>query len=108
MLRTLFTLLKFAFYALLVVIGVTFAVQNRSKVDVSLFPLPYVFEAPLFLIAIFTFALGSLLGWSIAHRGGREHRRGHREAGKRVAALENELSARRSEQVHKPAILPPK
>lgn len=90
-------ILSFCFYAILIILGVTFAVSNRSRIDLNFFP--FVLSVPLFLFAIVVFALGSLLGWSIARVGHFGKHRAHKEANKRIAALENELAAHRSEQL---------
>ncbi len=104
MLRTIGKILKFCFYAALVALAVTFAVSNRTHIDLIFFPLPYVVSMPIFLFAIVVFTLGILLGWSVARVAGMKRGREHRQVSKRVAALENEIGALRSEQMAKPAL----
>lgn len=97
-------ILTFFFYAIIIFIGVTFAVSNRGRVDLTFFPVPYIASVPVFLFAIVVFALGCFLGWGIAHMGTFKRHLQHRETNKRMAALENELTALRSEQMlRKPA-----
>jgi len=98
-LRALAKFFKTAFYSLLILLGVIFAVGNRGRIDLTFFPLPYTLSMPLFLFAFIVFAAGALLGWMITHVGTVQYRRGHKQSTKRVAALENELGAVRSEQM---------
>ena len=41
---------------------VVFAVANRANVAVSLFPLPYAADMPLFLFGLLCVALGAIIG----------------------------------------------
>jgi len=100
-------LFKFFLYFTLIVLGVIFAVSNRSRVSLTFFPLPFNVEMPLFLFAIVVLTLGIWLGWMIAHWGGFRYRRARKNADKRVAALENELGGLRARPLVKPASLPP-
>jgi putative membrane protein len=67
-----------------------FAVSNRAGVSLSLWPLPFLVEAPLYLIALggalLGFLAGELAAWLAASRQRRELRR-------HIAALEAELRA---------------
>ncbi len=101
MLRALVKILRFTFYALLIIIGITFAVSNRAKITLTLFPLPYELSLPTFLFAILIFVLGIILGWSLSHVKFFKHSLIHRKTNARVAAVENELAALRSEQLLK-------
>ncbi len=70
-----------------------FAVSNRTGVVLSLWPLPFLVEAPLYLIALggalLGFLAGELAAWIAASRRRRELRRQRRQ----IAALEAELRA---------------
>ena len=70
-----------------------FAVSNRAGVALSLWPLPFLVEAPLYLIALggalLGFVAGELAAWVAASRRRRELRRQRRH----IAALEAELRA---------------
>jgi uncharacterized integral membrane protein len=103
--QSLAKLIKFCVAASLVIAGVTLAVQNRGSIDLNFYPLPYVITMPLFLFAIIMLVTGILLGWVVTHFKTFHIRRAHKAAGKRVAALENELTALRSEQLIRPAAL---
>jgi hypothetical protein len=105
--RTTTRILKICFYGLIILIGVTFAVSNRGKVDLTFYPMPYALTLPLFLFTIFVFSLGLGLGWLLARLKAGSSRRAHKEASKRVAALENELSTLRTEQMIRPAMALP-
>ncbi|MBP7670527.1 MAG: LapA family protein [Ferrovibrio sp.] len=56
--------------ALLLLVLVIFAVANRQGVAVSLDPLPFAVELPLYLLVFITFIIGLLLG-AFAHWLGR-------------------------------------
>lgn len=94
---------KFTLYALIVFIGVVFAVSNRNPVDLTFYPLPYILSMPLFLFAIIILVLGLLIGWYIARIGFMGQKRTHKATAKRVAALENEINTLRTEQLIRPA-----
>jgi uncharacterized membrane protein YciS (DUF1049 family) len=108
MFQTVKKVFKLCIYAIVILLGVTFAVGNRARVDVSFFPLPYAASVPLFLFAIIIFALGILLGWLIARYGSLKSHLSHKKANNRIAALENELAALRSQQLIKSPSLPPR
>jgi uncharacterized integral membrane protein len=98
--------LKLCFYVLLVLIGVTFAVSNRTRIDLTFYPLPYSFSVPLFLFAVIVFILGMVVGGGFAHLAAYRRNKGNRHASKRVTALEDEVTALRSEKLIRPAALP--
>jgi putative membrane protein len=86
--------LLFWFFAVLVAAVVAlFAVSNRAGVALSLWPLPFLVDAPLYLIArggaLLGFLAGELAAWIAASRRRRELRRQRRH----IAALEAELRA---------------
>jgi uncharacterized membrane protein YciS (DUF1049 family) len=111
MLRTIGKIIKLTFYALVILAGVTFAVSNRGKVDLTFFPLPYVLSMQLWLFTVIIFTLGLAMGWFISRFHVLGHWRAHKQAAKRVVALENELGAMHAERsiIHPAAAaLPPK
>ena len=75
---------------------IAFAIANRGPVEVSLDPLPYVFGAPLYLVAMgglaIGFAAGAVAAWLAAHSA----RRGLRLGRARIASLEGEISRLRA------------
>ena len=92
-------IIKTVFSVAIIIIAVVFAVSNRGKVDITIFPLPYAISVPLFLFAIIMFAVGLLTGWLISKFSLLKYRKASKESGKRVEALQNEISALRSEQL---------
>jgi uncharacterized integral membrane protein len=108
MFRTAAKIIKACFYSAIILIGVTFAVSNRGKVDLTFYPLPYVLSLPLFLFTILIFLLGAVCGWMHAGLKASMHRRAHKKTARRVEALENELGALRSEQITSPAMALPR
>lgn len=62
--------------ALLLIILIVFAVANRQAISVSLEPLPFLLELPLYLLVFLVFFVGLVLGvivgrwnaWSAARR----------------------------------------
>ncbi len=103
MIRATAKIIRVCFYSAIILMGVTFAVSNRGSIDLTFYPIPYVLTMPLFLFAILLFSLGIGLGWIIARFGIIGHRRAHKQATKRVVALENELGALRTERLVQPA-----
>lgn len=75
--------------------AVLFAVANRENVTVSLFPLPFEMEMPLFLLTLLSMIAGVLLA-SVAIVFERLRQRRHiKRQRARIEALENELKAYR-------------
>lgn len=68
--------LRVLFAALLLIILVVFAVSNRQGVAVSLEPLPFILDLPLYLLVFLVFLVGLVAGavlgrlnaWSAARR----------------------------------------
>jgi uncharacterized integral membrane protein len=60
--RAVLRFLQWFVFLVVAFIVVTFVVQNRQEVEVSLWPLPFVKPAPLFAIIIACVLLGFLLG----------------------------------------------
>lgn len=94
-------MLKFCLYAILIILGIVFSVENHTEINLTFFPLPYALSIPIFLFAIVVFLTGAFLGWSVARLKGIKYIRHGKAASKRVHALENELSAIRSEKLIK-------
>ena len=94
--RAILRLLQWVIFLLVAVIVVTFVVQNRQEIEVSLWPLPFTKPAPLFAIIIacvlFGFLLGALSAWL---SGGGARKRA------RVLARENDEKARQISQLHR-------
>jgi uncharacterized integral membrane protein len=81
------------FVLVLAAILAVFAASNRESVSLAFWPLPFLFELPLYVLVfgalVVGFVLGELTGWLAGRRWRREVRR----CGRRIAALERELSA---------------
>jgi lipopolysaccharide assembly protein A len=84
----------FLIVALLVIL---FAVSNRQTVSVGLWPLPFLADVALYLLCFLTLLIGFLLGVWAGWTSGRHGRRELRNCRRRVAALEQELSATQSQ-----------
>ena len=86
-------ILFWIFVLLVAAVFALFAVSNRAGVALGLWPLPFLVEAPLYLIALggalLGFLAGELAAWIAASRRRRELRRQRRH----IAALEAELRA---------------
>ncbi|HLI20608.1 MAG TPA: lipopolysaccharide assembly protein LapA domain-containing protein, partial [Stellaceae bacterium] len=72
---------------------IVFAVANRNTVTLTVWPLPLVLDAPLYLIVLLTLLVGFLLGELVAWMNGHRWRREARRSAKRVAELESALAA---------------
>ncbi len=72
---------------------VVFAVSNRESVTVTLWPLPVVLDAPLYLVVLLVLLIGFLVGQLVAWINGRHWRREARRRARRIEALERELAA---------------
>src|SRR6185437_10838484 len=78
---------------LLAVVLVDFAVTNRQRVELGLWPLPDVAEVPLYLVVLGGLLGGFLAGEVAAWIAARHWRQEARQARRRIAALESELAA---------------
>jgi putative membrane protein len=85
--------------AIVAVVLILFAVSNRQTVSLSLWLLPgAAIELPLYLLVLGTllvgFVVGELTGWIGGWRWRREARRGR----ERIAMLEREIEAERTQR----------
>lgn len=89
--------LKWVLAALIALLCVTFAVNNRQAVTLSLFPLPYVQESPLFFVVLLAFGLGlCACALALAYQQIKLRRLLY-SARRRISALENEVNALKGE-----------
>jgi putative membrane protein len=88
MIRILRTVL--ALLGLLVI--VTFAIANRTPVEISLAPLPILIELPVYGVFLLGLVLGGLIGGLVVWLGGVGQRRQARRTRKKVRALENQMA----------------
>ncbi|MBV8119885.1 MAG: DUF1049 domain-containing protein [Alphaproteobacteria bacterium] len=70
-----------------------FAASNRATVTLGLWPLPYLAEAPLYLVVVVSLLFGVLIGALAVWIGGSRRRRELRECRRQNAALSRELAA---------------
>jgi uncharacterized integral membrane protein len=87
---------KLLFWTLIVLLAAVlalFAASNRGPVTLALWPLSFAIEAPLYLAVLGSVLLGLMFGALAAWVAGRRRRREARQRGRRIAALEHELTA---------------
>lgn len=80
----------------LALVLVVFAVSNRARITVTLWPFPFEIDTPLFLAVLLSLLLGLLIGLLIAWLASAPTRRESRARAKRIAALEREVDGLRS------------
>ena len=89
---------------------VPFAIANRATVSLGVWPLPFLLEAPVYLLVLLTllagFCIGAAYGWFAGHWSRRELRRLRR----RMEVLERErvaTQARLMDQTDRLELQPP-
>jgi uncharacterized integral membrane protein len=99
--------LRWVIFLLIAFVVVTFVVQNREVVEVSLWPLPFTKPAPLFAIIIACVLLGFLLGATSAWLSGggarkraRDLARMNDEKNRQIRQLHQQLAAQKQVSVH--------
>ena len=108
--RAIVRLLQWVLFLLVAFVVVTFVVQNRQEVEVSLWPLPFTKPAPLFGIIIacvlFGFLLGAVSAWLSgggARKRARELARMNDEKARQISQLHQEVAAsKQAAQQHRP------
>jgi uncharacterized integral membrane protein len=92
--------LRWVIFLLVAFVVVTFVVQNRDVVEVSLWPLPFTKPSPLFAIIIACVLLGFLLGATSAWLSGggarkkvRDLARANDEKARQISQLHQQLAA---------------
>ena len=88
-------ILAWVIAAVVAIVVVAFAVANRGPVEISVAPLPYMLDIPIWALAVgalvMGFLAGALIRWLLDHKVRRMARRGRR----RMRALEQELAGAR-------------
>lgn len=74
-----------------------FAVSNLETVSLGLWPLPFLVDAPLYLVVAGALIVGFVVGAVAAWLGGRRRRSELRHCRRRVEALGRELAATQSQ-----------
>lgn len=72
-------------------VAILFAISNRGIVTLSLWPLPFTLETPVYLATLIALVVGFLAGGFIVWNSQRRHRRRARRESNRVLYLEREL-----------------
>jgi len=80
------------------IVIVTFAIANRTPVDVSFAPFPLTIELPLYGAFLFGLVIGVLVGGIGVWLGGLGQRREARRLRSRVWALENQLRVQKQQE----------
>ena len=86
-----------AVFLVIAIVLILFAVSNRETVSVGFWPLPFLVDVPLYLLSFLSLAIGALIGAAAAWMAGRRNRRELRSRGRRIEALERELTATQSQ-----------
>jgi putative membrane protein len=81
---------------------VLFAISNRETVSLTLWPLPFLVDLPLYLVFFLSLLLGFLIGATTAWIAGSRVRRELRRRRRRIEALERELAATQAELENRP------
>ena len=84
-------------FLVIAVVLILFAVSNRETVSVGFWPLPFLVDAPLYLLCFLSLVIGALIGVATAWMAGHRTRRELRTRGRRIEALERELMATQSQ-----------
>jgi uncharacterized integral membrane protein len=82
---------------------ISFAVSNRASVALGLWPLPFLIDLPLYLLALLLLLAGFVAGAGAAWISGGRARRELRRRRRRVETLERELQAARLQLEAQPA-----
>ncbi|MDA0261992.1 MAG: LapA family protein, partial [Proteobacteria bacterium] len=81
----------------LAVVLALFAIANRGDITISVDPLPFTVELPLYLVVFGATAIGLIAGYLVMWISGYRTRRDFRRTRKRLAQIEGELHAQRAE-----------
>ena len=92
--------MKAVYWALTLVAAallIPFALSNRESVSLGFWPVPFLVDLPLYLLVLSLLLAGFVIGATAAWIAGRRIRRELRRRRRRVAMLERELAATRSQ-----------
>lgn len=85
--------LKLILLALVLLAVGSFAISNRHEVGITMMPLSYRLEAPLFVVMFAALIAGIIMGGLASWAASSRLRRKARESEKKIQALENEIGA---------------
>jgi len=80
------------------IIVVVFAINNRGPVTVTLWPLPWIAELPLYLVVLGSLLVGFLVGAAIAWLSAGRRRHEARVAAERLRGMSAELTRLQRQQ----------
>ena len=92
---TVLRFLRWILFLLVAFIVVTFMVQNREMVDVSLWPLPFVKPAPLWAVIV-GFLIGAISAWLSGggtRKRARDLARANAEKAQQISQLHQQVAA---------------
>ena len=89
---------KFILYLLISLVFIIFCVVNRNVVSLSLYPAPYSFEVPVFVLVLVSIAMGVLITEFSMNLRFVKTKLLHRKTEARMRAVENENKSLRSER----------
>jgi lipopolysaccharide assembly protein A len=79
------------------IVLILFAVSNRETISLSLWPLPFLVDLPLYLLFFLSLLIGFLVGGCAAWIAGGRDRGELRRRRRRIQALERELAVTQSQ-----------
>ena len=97
--------MKTVYWAVVIVIAAAvalFAASNRQTVSLGLWPLPFLAQAPLYLVVLAALAVGFAVGAVVLWLRGRGRRRQLRECRRQNEALARELAATQAQLAREP------
>src|SRR5689334_17689753 len=92
------SLLKWLFFLVISLILLDFSLSNHQHLTVSLFPLPFEAQMPLFLIVFSALALGIMVGSLFTYLSKLHWRKDARKFRIRADSLERELAVSKTER----------
>jgi uncharacterized integral membrane protein len=100
--RAVLRFLHWVVFLFVALVAVIFVVQNRHAVEVSLWPFPFVQEAPLFAVIVacilFGFLFGAFSAWlsgGATRKRARDLARLNQEKAQQISLLQKEVAALR-------------
>ncbi len=97
---------KFIVLLLLALVFIIFCVVNHGPVTISLFPVPYSFDIPVFVLALLSMAFGVMITGVVMNIKLLKNYSSNRKTIQRMQAVENEIKALRSEREQSLPALP--
>jgi lipopolysaccharide assembly protein A len=89
-------------FVIIAIFLISFSISNRARVSVSLWPLPFLADVPLYLLCLASVLTGALAGTVVTWIAARHGRRTLRSRRRRIEALERELEATQSRLENRP------